>query len=249
MSGHSKWSKIRRKKGRLDEKRGKVFSRLIREITVAAREGGDESVNPRLRQAIANAKTENMPAANIERAVKRGSGELPGATYEEAIYEGYGPGGVAVLIEVLTDNKNRTVSQIRHLMSKGGGSLGEPGCVAWMFEKRGTISVPAGAADEEKVLTISMEGGAADVSLEGESYEVTTAPENFEKVKEAFAGHDVPIASAELALEPQTTVQISGSVAKQVLRMLEMLEDHEDVQRVYANFDIDPALMEEMTPA
>lgn len=249
MSGHSKWSRIKRKKGKLDEKRGRIFTRLIREITVSAREGGDESMNPRLRQAIANAKAENMPAVNIDRAIKRGTGELPGATYEEATYEGYGTGGVALLIEVLTDNKNRTVSEIRRLLSDGGGNLGEPGCVAWMFEKRGLLTVRADATDEETILTIAMEGGAQDVSLEGDTYEVITASKDFESVKQAFAEHEVPYEREELTMMPKTTVGVEGAGAKQVLRLLDMLEDHDDVQRVYANFDIDPAVMEEVATA
>ena len=216
---------------------------------MAARDGGDESINPRLRQAVASAKRENMPAANIERGIKRGTGELPGAVYEEAIYEGYAPGGVAGLIEVLTDNKNRTVSEIRHLLSKGGGSLGEPGCVAWMFEKRGVLTVRSDAVDEEEILAVAMEGGAQDLVSDGEVHEVISAPENFESVKQAFDNHQISYEGAELTMAPKTTVPIGETEAKQMLRLLDTLEDNEDVQRVYANFDIDAALMEELAAA
>lgn len=240
MSGHSKWATIRRKKAKVDAQRGKMFTRLIKELMVAARQGGgDETSNARLRTAIAAAKTANMPTANIERAIKRGTGELDGVSYEEVTYEGYGPGGVAILIEVVTDNRNRTVADMRHHLSKHGGNLGENGCVAWMFEKKGMLVIPGEGVDEEELMMAALEAGADDMKQEEESYEVTTAPENFEAVKEALEGSGLTVESAEITMLPKNTVKVEGAQAEKVLKLIEILEEHDDVQNVYANFDID----------
>ncbi|KPL17729.1 MAG: transcriptional regulator [candidate division Zixibacteria bacterium SM23_81] len=247
MSGHSKWSTIKRKKGKMDAQRGKIFSKLIKEITVAARQGGgDLNANPRLRQAVQSAKTANMPQDNIERAIKKGTGELPGVTYEEVVYEGYGPGGMALLVEVATDNKNRTVADIRHILSKRNGHLGETGSVAWMFEQRGFIVVGKEACDEDQLLAVVLEAGAEDMELEGDAYEITTAPNDFEAVKQALDEHKIPYTLAELTKTPQSIVKLEGKTAEQALTLMEDLEDHEDVQHVYSNFDIDESIMEKM---
>ena len=249
MSGHSKWSTIKRKKGALDAKRGKIFTRLIKEITVAARMGGgDPDGNPRLRAAIASAKTENMPKDNIERAIKKGTGELEGAVYEEITYEGYGPGGVAVLVDCMTDNKNRTVADIRHYFSKSGGNLGETGCVSWMFDKKGTILVDKQSIDEEELLDKALESGAEDVEEEDNVFQVTTNPDDFEAVREALEAAGVEFIEASVSMIPQTTVDITEEKpARQILKLLENLEDHDDVQNVYANFDIPDDLMESIS--
>lgn len=240
MSGHSKWSTIKRKKEKADAERGKVFTKLIREITTAARQGGgDEDANPRLRTAIAAAKTANMPLSNIEKAVKKGTGELPGVVYEEKSYEGYGPGGVAILIDALTDNTNRTTSEVRHLLTKYGGNLGESGCVAWMFEKKGLIAVKRDACDEDKLLEIALEAGAADMSVEDDVYEILTLPDHFADVKEALDAEPIPLVSAELTMIPKNTVKAEGPQAGKILKLMEALEESDDVQQVYANFDID----------
>lgn len=247
MSGHSKWHSIRHKKGLVDAKRGKIFTKLIRELTVAARMGGgDPAANPRLRAAIESAKANNMPKENIERAIKKGTGELEGANYEEVSYEGYGPGGVAVLLECLTDNRNRTVAELKHLFERNGGSLGEPGCVSWVFEKKGVIGVPVSSIDEEKLLEIALEAGAQDVNAEGDEYEVTTSPQDFETVKAALTQAKVNISRAEITMVPKSTVKLDGKKAQQMLTLMKALEDHDDVSNVYANFDIDEKLMEEM---
>jgi YebC/PmpR family DNA-binding regulatory protein len=247
MSGHSKWSTIKRKKGKMDAQRGKVFTKLIKEITTAARQGGgDPEVNPVLRQAIQNAKVANMPNENIERAIKRGTGELPGVSYEEVIYEGYGPGGVALLVEVTTDNKNRTVADIRHILSKRNGSLGETGCVAWMFEQKGFIAVDTEACDEDRLMGVVLEAGAEDMTLEGDAYEIITAPGDFESVKEALDDQGIPYTMAELTKIPQSTVKLEGKMAEQALLLMEDLEDQDDVQHVYSNFDIDEKIMEKI---
>ena len=239
MSGHSKWSSIKHKKGAADAKRGKIFSRLNKEITVAARMGGgDPNANPRLRTAIQAAKSENMPKDNIERAIKKGTGELEGVNYEESIYEGYGPGGAAVLVESLTDSKNRAVADIRHIFSKNGGNLGENGCVAWMFEKKGYINVEKNGVDEEALMEVSIEAGADDVRDEGDSFEIITAPEDFETVKAAVDSAAIPYQLAEVTMLPQTTVNLVGKDAEQMVRLMESLEDCEDVQKVYTNADI-----------
>jgi YebC/PmpR family DNA-binding regulatory protein len=239
MSGHSKWSSIKHKKGAADAKRGKLFTKLIKEITVAARMGGgDPDANPRLRAAITTAKNENMPKDNIERAVKKGTGELEGVNYEESTYEGYGPGGAAVLIESLTDNKNRAVADIRHIFSKCGGNLGENGCVAWMFDKKGYIVVESTAADEEALMEAALEAGAEDVREDGSNYEVISAPEDFEAVKAAVDAASIPYIEAEVTMLPQSTADLQGKEAEQMIRLMDMLEDCEDVQKVYTNADI-----------
>ena len=246
MSGHSKWSTIKRKKGAADAKRGRIFTRLIKEITVAARMGGgDQDGNPRLRSAITTAKAENMPKDNIERAIKKGTGELEGAVYEEIIYEGYGPGGVAVMVECMTDNKNRTVADIRHAFSKSGGNLGESGCVAWMFDKKGSILIDKSAIDEEELMDKALESGAEDVLEEENVFQVVTTPEDFEAVREALQADGLEFIEAAVSLIPQNTVDITEEKpAKQLLRLLESLEDHDDVQSVSANFDIPDEIME-----
>ncbi|MDY6990949.1 MAG: YebC/PmpR family DNA-binding transcriptional regulator [Thermodesulfobacteriota bacterium] len=245
MSGHSKWSTIKRKKGATDAKRGKVFTKLIKEITVAARSGGgDSDTNPRLRTAIAAAKAENMPKENIERAVKRGTGELEGVNYEEVYYEGYGPGGAAVLVESLTDNKNRTVADIRYLFSKTGGSLGEAGCVAWMFEKKGLFVLEKENVDEETLMEVTLDAGAEDIRDEEGTFEVITSIEAFEAVKKALDERGMGCTLAEITMLPQTTVKVEGKEAEQMLRLMDGLEDSDDVQRVYANFDISDRTLE-----
>ncbi|KPK31881.1 MAG: transcriptional regulator [Nitrospira bacterium SG8_35_1] len=246
MSGHSKWSTIKRKKGALDAKRGQIFTRLIKEITVAARMGGgDPDANPRLRSAIASAKAENMPKDNIDRAIKKGTGELEGAVYEEITYEGYGPGGVAVLVDCMTDNKNRTVADIRHYFSKSGGNLGESGCVAWMFDKKGTILVDKETIEEDELLDKALEAGAEDVVEEDNVFQVVTAPDDFESVREALEADGVKFIEATVSMVPQNTIDVSEEkTAKQILKLLESLEDHDDVQNVYANFDIPDDIME-----
>jgi YebC/PmpR family DNA-binding regulatory protein len=247
MSGHSKWSTIRHKKGAADAKRGKIFTKLIKEITVAARMGGgDPAANPRLRTAVAAAKTENMPKDNIERAIKKGTGELEGVNYEESQYEGYGPGGAAVLVESLTDNKNRAVSEIRHIFSKNGGNLGESGCVSWMFNKKGYFVVERTAVDEETLMEAALEAGAEDVREDESNFEVITAPEDFEQVKEALTGASIPLDNAEVTMLPETFANLEGKQAEQMYRLMEMLEDCEDVQKVYTNADIPEDVIEEM---
>ncbi len=239
MSGHSKWSTIRHKKGAADAKRGKIFTKLIKEITVAARMGGgDPESNPRLRTAVAAAKAENMPKDNIERGIKKGTGELEGVNYEESTYEGYGPGGAAVMVESLTDNKNRAVADIRHIFSKNGGNLGENGCVGWMFDKKGYISVEKSATDEETLMEAALEAGAEDVREDGDSFEVITAPEDLDAVREAIEDANIPCQEAEVTMLPQTTANLQGKEAEQMLRLMEALEDCEDVQKVYTNADI-----------
>lgn len=246
MSGHSKWSTIKRKKGAADAKRGKIFTRLIKEITVAARMGGgDPDGNPRLRSAIAIAKSENMPKDNIARAIKKGTGELEGEVYEEITYEGYGPGGVAVLVDCMTDNKNRTVAEVRYFFSKSGGNLGESGCVSWMFDRKGSILVDKATIDEEKLMDLALEAGAEDVVDEESEFLVLTEPDDFEAVREALQQEGVKALEASIGMIPQNVVEIKEEkVAKQVMRLLDNLEDFEDVQNVYANFDIDESLLE-----
>jgi len=245
MSGHSKWSSIKHKKGAADAKRGKIFTRLIREITVAARMGGgDPSGNPRLRSAIAAAKAENMPKENIERAIKKGTGELEGTSYEESSYEGYGPGGVAVLVDCLTDNKNRTVAEVKHAFERHGGNLGEPGCVAWMFDKKGLIVVEKEQVDEEKLLDLALEAGAEDVNDEENEFEVITDPGDFEGVREVIEGEKIPYTLAEISMIPKNTVKLEGKKAQQMLSLMQALEDNDDVSNVYANFDIPDEVME-----
>ena len=245
MSGHSKWSSIKHKKAATDAKRGKIFTKLIKEITVAARMGGgDANANPRLRSAIQAAKSENMPKDNIDRAIKKGTGDLEGVHYEESIYEGYGPGGAAVLVDSLTDNKNRAVSEIRHIFTKNGGSLGESGCVAWMFDKKGYIVVDRSAADEDTLMEVALEAGAEDVREDDGSFEVITSPEDFEDVMAAVKKAGIATIEGEVTMLPQSTANLSGKVAEQMIRLMEMLEDCDDVQRVYTNADIPEDLVE-----
>ena len=244
MSGHSKWSTIKRKKGVADAKRGAVFTRISKDITLASREGGeDPNMNPALRLAIKNAKNANMPAANIERAINKGTGNLPGIKYENYIYEGYGPGGTAILMEVMTENKNRTVPDIRHIMSKNGGNLGEQGCVNWMFEKKGIITVSKDGIDEDSILEITLDLGANDLQTENDAFVITTTPEDFGTVSKGFEDEGYEI-NGEVGLIPINMVNISGSDIKQLLVLLEKLEEHEDIQKVYSNFDLDESEME-----
>ncbi len=244
MSGHSKWSQIKHKKAATDAKRGKIFTKIVKEIAVAARtSGGDPDGNPRLRTALEKAKEVNMPAENIKRAIMKGTGELPGMAYEESVYEGYGPGGVALLIEVLSDNKNRTVSEIRHTLSKNGGSLGESGCVAWMFEKKGYILVEKSSIDEDALMTIALDAGADDMKNDPdeENYEILTVPESFSSVKEALEKNKIPLSLAEITMLPKNYIDLEGSAADQMVRLMEALEDNVNVQNVYANFDVPDA--------
>jgi len=240
MSGHSKWSSIKHKKGAADAKRGKIFTKLIKEITVAARMGGsgDPDANPRLRTAILAAKSENMPKDNIERGIKKGTGELEGVDYEENTYEGYGPGGAAVLLDSLTDNKNRAVADIRHIFAKCGGNLGENGCVAWMFDKKGYIVVERSAIDEDSLMETALDAGAEDVREDDSNFEVITAPEDFEAVKDAIDEKSIPCLDAEITMLPQTATSLQGKEADQMIRLMDMLDDCEDVQKVYTNADI-----------
>jgi YebC/PmpR family DNA-binding regulatory protein len=245
MSGHSKWATIKHKKGALDAKRGKIFTRLIKEITIAAKTGGggDPDGNPRLRGAIVAAKAENMPAENIKRAIQRGTGELEGVSYEEITYEGYGPGGVALIVEVLTDNKNRAVSEIRHAFSKNGGNLGAEGAVAWMFTKKGVISVAKSDAGEDKLTEIVLEAGAEDLSDQGESWEVLCDPKDFEAVTDALKAAKITPEHAEVTKISSTYTKLEGSQANAMIRLLETLEDLDDTQNVYSNFDMDEDAM------
>ncbi|CUU01770.1 MAG: YebC/PmpR family DNA-binding transcriptional regulator [Armatimonadetes bacterium] len=239
MAGHSKWHNIRIRKSKQDAMRSKLFTKLAREIIVAARlGGGNPDANPRLRLAIEKAREHHMPAENIKRAIQRGTGELEGVNYEEVTYEGYGPGGVAIMVECLTDNRNRTVAELRHLFSKHGGNLGESGSVAWQFKRQGVIVVPTSAIDEESLLEIALEAGAEDVQTEEEFYRVITAVEDFHRVREALQERGVPITEAQLEMSPTTTVRVEGETAEKLMRLLEALEEHDDVQNTYANFDI-----------
>jgi YebC/PmpR family DNA-binding regulatory protein len=245
MSGHSKWSTIKHKKGAADAKRGKIFTKLIREITTAARiGGGDPSGNPRLRKAIDEARTNNMPGDNIDRAVKKGTGELEGVVYEEVSYEGYGPEGVAVLVETMTDNKNRTVSEIRHLFSKFNGNLGANGCVAWMFDLKGRITIDKTAVGEDTLIEAVLEAGAEDYVDDGDAWSVRTDPDAIDTVKEALVGAGIEIAEAEVTRIPQTMKKLEGKPAETMLKLMNALEDHDDVQNVYANFDIDDSVLD-----
>lgn len=250
MSGHSKWATIKRKKGKNDAERGRLFTKLIKEITVAAREGGgNPESNPRLRHAIDKAKEGSMPAENIERAVKRGTGELEGVSYEEVVYEGYAPGGIAILAEALTDNRNRTVSDIRHIFSRNGGNLAETGTVAWVFENKGVISVEKSAASEDEVFMAALDAGADDIDSEGDTHEITTAPGDLDKVRKALEAAEIKVASADLSRVPTNTVKVEGKQAEQVLRLVEALEEHEDIQKVYGNFEMDEKLMATLAEA
>jgi len=244
MSGHSKWATIKRKKGKADEARGKLFTRLIKEITVAARHGGgNPEANPRLRSAVATAKTANMPADNVERAIKKGTGELPGVVYEEVVYEGYGPGGVAMLVETLTDNKNRTTADLRHHFTRHGGNLGAVGCVSWMFDARGLLTVEKKATTEDALFTTALDAGAVEINEEDGAWEVLTPPAKLEAVKAALEKAKIPTASSALTKVPQSTIRLAGREAEQMLKLMDGIEECEDVQNVYANFDISEAEM------
>ncbi len=244
MSGHNKWSTIKHKKAAADAKRGKAFTKLIKEITVAARMGGgDINANPRLRLALINARSENMPKDNIERAIKKGTGELEGVSYEEIVYEGYGPGGAAVMVESLTDNKNRTVAEIRHGFSKCGGNLGASGCVAYLFDKKGYLAVEKSAVEEDRLMEIVLEAGAEDVRDDEDSFEVICAPADFEAVKAAVDAAEIPTVEAEVTMLPSTTCELKGKEAEQMVRLMDLLEDHDDVQKVYTNADIPEEMM------
>lgn len=246
MSGHSKWHSIKHKKGLADAKRGQAFTKLIRELTTAARNGGgDPNANPRLRLAMEKAREANMPKDNVEKAIKRGTGELEGVTYEEVTYEAYGPGGVAVIIEALTDNKNRTTAEIRNILSKKGGNMAGAGATAWIFHKKGYILVEKSAADEERLMTIALDAGAEDLRSDGSQYEITTDPKVFDTVKNALVTAKVPVQSAEITMLPTSTVRVEGADAKGCLALVETLEEHEDVQHVYANFDVPDEILAE----
>jgi YebC/PmpR family DNA-binding regulatory protein len=244
MSGHSKWATIKRKKAGIDSARGQAFTRLIKEITIAARNGGgDPNMNPRLRTAILSAKGANMPADNIDRAIKKGTGELEGVVYEEVTYEGYGPNGVAVMLDTVTDNKNRTASELRHLLSKNGGNMGSQGCVSWMFETKGLISVDSSVTDEDTLMSIALDAGADDVRPEEGSFEILTTPAAFESVKKALEEKKIPTLSAEVTKIPQNTVQLDFSQATTMMKLMDALEEFDDTQKVYSNFDIPADVM------
>jgi YebC/PmpR family DNA-binding regulatory protein len=250
MSGHSRWSQIKRKKGKTDQQRGKLFTKLIREITAAARTGGgDPKVNMRLKAAIETAKAANMPADTLKRAIQKGTGELPGESYEEIAYEGYGPGGVAIMVRVLTDNKNRTAPEIRHTFEKHGGNMGAQGCVGWMFDRKGVIQVDADRISEDDLLSIALEAGAADMRRVEKTFEITTAPDEMEAVRQALEERGIAIARAEVTMVPQSTVRVEGKDAQALLRLVETLEEMDDVQTVYANFDIPDEVLEAISAA
>jgi YebC/PmpR family DNA-binding regulatory protein len=246
MSGHSKWATIKHKKGALDAKRGKIFTRLIKEISIAAKSGGDPEKNPRLRGAVAAAKAENMPADNIKRAIQRGTGELPGVTYEEVTFEGYGPGGVAILVQVSTDNRNRIVSELRHAFSKNGGNMGEAGSVGWMFHKKGDIIIAKASAKEDELMNLVLEAGAEDLKDDGENWEILTDPSAYDGVLEALKTAGIKTEVAEVAMVPQNYTKLEGHQANTMIRLLEALEDNDDVEHVYSNFDIDQKQLEEV---
>lgn len=247
MSGHSKWAGIKHKKALMDVKKGKVFTKLIKELTVAAKEGGgDPEANPRLRLAVAKAKEANMPKDNIDKAIKKGTGELPGVVYEHVVYEGYGPAGVAIMIEALTDNKNRTTAELRNIFSRKGANMAGQGSVSWLFHKKGCILIDKTRIEEDKLMDIVLEAGAEDLKSEGASYEITTDVKDFEKVKEALKKNGVEWQMAELTMVPSTTVKVVGEEAKQVLALMDAIEDYEDVQNVYANFDIPDEILEQV---
>ncbi|MBI3626368.1 MAG: YebC/PmpR family DNA-binding transcriptional regulator [Candidatus Rokubacteria bacterium] len=250
MSGHSRWAQIKRKKAKTDQQRGKLFTKLIRELTVAARSGGgDPKVNMRLKAAIEGAKAASMPAENIKRAIQKGTGELPGETLEEVTYEGYAPGGVAVMVRVVTDNKNRTAPEIRHVFEKNGGNLGQVGCVGWMFERKGVIQVDAERIGEDELLGLALDAGAADMRRVEKVYEITTSPDEMESVRRALEERKVPILEAEVSMVPLSTVRAEGKEAQAVLRLIEALEELDDVTAVYANYDIPDEIIEAVTAA
>jgi len=250
MSGHSRWSQIKRKKGKADQQRGKLFTKLIREITVAARTGGgDLKINMRLKSALEAAKAASMPADNIKRAIQKGTGELPGETYEEVTYEGYAPGGVALMVRVLTDNKNRTAPEIRHVFERNGGNFGQVGCVAWMFERKGVIQVDAERIGEDELLGPALDAGATDMRRVEKVYEITTTPDEMESVRRALEERKVPVLEAEVSMVPLSTVRAEGKDAQAVLRLVEALEELDDVQAVYANYDIPDEIIDAITAA
>ena len=249
MSGHSRWSQIKRKKGKADVQRGKLFSKILREITVAAKHGGDPKGNLRLKAAMESARAANMPADNIKRAVQKGTSGLPGEQYEEITYEGYGPGGVAVLVRVLTDNKNRTGPEVRHIFEKQSGRMGTAGCVAWMFDRRGVIQVDAEKAREEEVLEQALEAGASDVRTVEKVYEITTTPDEMDSVRHVLEAKGLPVLEADIAMVPQSTVRVEGKDASAVLRLIEALEEQDDVQAVYSNYDIPDEVFDAISAA
>jgi YebC/PmpR family DNA-binding regulatory protein len=250
MSGHSKWHNIRLRKARVDAQRGKIFTKLAREIIMAAREGGgDPASNAKLRDAIEKARAASMPQDNITRAIQRATGELAGVQYEEIVYEGYGAGGVAIMVQALTDNRNRTVSELRSIFTRHGGNLGEAGCVAWMFDPRGVIIVPRNEMEEDTLLEIVLDAGAQDLKTDQRSYEVTTRPEDFERVKSTLAEDSIALESAEVTMVPQSTVTVAGKESEHILKLMEALEDRDDIQHVYANFDIPESVMEQVAAA
>jgi len=246
MSGHSKWANIKNRKGKMDAARGKIFTKISKEITIAVKQGGaDPAINMRLKSALENAKENNMPNDTIERAIKKGTGELAAENYEEFIYEGYGPGGAAVMLEIATDNRNRTAGDIRHIFAKNNGNLGETGCVSWLFEKKGYLEVAKEGLSEDDLMLSAIDAGAEDVRTEADCYEVITAPEDFLAVKQALADQNIEIISAEITMLPKNTIELQGKEAQQMLRLMEMLEDHDDVQNVYTNADIPDAEVEQ----
>jgi YebC/PmpR family DNA-binding regulatory protein len=249
MGGHSHWSTIKRHKAAQDAKRGKIFTRLIRELTIAARQGGDPNGNPRLRLAIEKARDANMPNETIRKAIQRGTGELPGTAYEEFTLEGYGPGGTALLLEITSDNRNRTVAEIRSLLTKHGGTLAEAGAVAWQFQKKGVLTVERGKVDEDHLLALALEAGAEDVKSGEKVFEVITAPHDFESVKKALANAKIEVSVAEISFVPQSTIKLEEKDAEHMLKLLEVLDEHDDVQKVYANFDIPDEVMEKVAAA
>ncbi len=246
MGGHSHWSTIKRHKGAQDAKRGKIFTRVIRDISIAARGGGDPDGNPALRQAIAKAKEVNMPADTVKRAIQRGTGELPGMEVEEFMLEGYGPGGTAILLEVMTDNRNRTVAEIRSMFTKNNGNMAEAGAVAWQFEKKGLLIVENDKVDEDRLFTLALEAGAEDVKQSSSSFEVITSPTDFETVKTALGEADIPSTFAEVTFLPQNQIQLDEKAAEQALKLIEIMDDHDDIQKVHANFDISDEIMEKL---
>lgn len=248
MSGHSKWATIKHKKAAIDAKRGKAFTKIIKEITVAARMGGgDTDTNPRLRLALNNAKSANMPSDNIKRAIMKGTGELPGQIIEEIVYEGYGPGGAALYIEVMTDNKNRTVAEIRHILSRHNGNLGSVNSVSWKFERKGVILIDSKQTDEESLLALILDAGGDDLSLEGTDFQVTCDPNDLESIRKVVSDAGIEIESAEITMLPKTSVKLEGKDAEQILKMMERIEEHEDVQNVYSDFDISDEVMEKLS--
>jgi YebC/PmpR family DNA-binding regulatory protein len=249
MGGHSHWATVKRHKASQDAKRGKIFTRLIRELTIAARQGGDPDGNPRLRLAIAKAKDANMPGDTLKKAVQRGTGELPGVTYEEFTLEGYGPGGTALLLEITSDNRNRTVAEIRNLLTKNGGNMAEAGSVAWQFHKKGLITVERGKADEDQLLSLALDAGADDVKSEEKTFEIITSPHDFESVKKALTDTKIETALAEVTFVPQNYIRLQEKTAEQMLRLMEVLDEHDDVQKVHANFDIPEEIMEKVAAA